>query len=143
MSNQESIVDKKEKINCHCGCGLTRPKYDKRGRERKFIHGHQSKETRFKKGQKNPWNDGISIDSYGYVKIWNPDHHFVDSKGYVKEHRLVYEEFYKCTLLPWALVHHINGNKQDNRIENLEVMNRSNHTRTHNPIGYKVGTYGK
>ena len=29
------------------------------------------------------------------------------------------------------LVHHLNENKQDNRIENLELMNRSEHAREH------------
>lgn len=65
------------------------------------------------------WKGGRYIDGNGYVKIWKPDHIFVDSKGYVKEHRLVYEEHFKCCLLPWAVIHHINKNKQDNRIENL------------------------
>jgi HNH endonuclease len=132
-----------EVVECACGCKQKRLKYDRRGRERQFINGHQSKETRFKKGQKHPWYDRKYVDGNGYIKIYKPDHHFSDSKGYVKEQRLVYEQHNNCNLLPWALVHHKNENKQDNRIENLEVMNRSTHTRTHNPIGYKVGTYGK
>lgn len=36
-----------------------------------------------------------------------------------KEHRLVYEQFHKLCLLPWAEVHHVNGNTLDNRPDNL------------------------
>ena len=32
-----------EMILCACGCGQLRPKYDNRGRERKFINNHQNK----------------------------------------------------------------------------------------------------
>ncbi len=37
-----------EKVLCACGCGKLRPKYDKRGRLRKYIHGH------FNNGRKTP-----------------------------------------------------------------------------------------
>ena len=37
-----------EKVLCSCGCGQLRPKYDKEGKERKYIWGHMN---RFKKGQ--------------------------------------------------------------------------------------------
>lgn len=36
------MVIKMEMIICKCGCGRKRPKYDSRGRECTFIHGHQS-----------------------------------------------------------------------------------------------------
>jgi hypothetical protein len=34
-------------------------------------------------------------------------------------------------LLPWAKVHHINRNAQDNKIENLELMTQSKHAVLH------------
>ena len=40
----------------------------------------------------------------------------------VKVHRLIYENHHKCCLLDWVDIHHINGIKDDNRIENLEAM---------------------
>jgi len=74
----------------------------------------------------------VSIDKDGYILIWNPRHPFSQQKGYVPIHRLVYETINKCCLLQTTIIHHINGDKQDNRIENLEPMNQSKHaTLTH------------
>lgn len=79
------------------------------------------------------WKGGRSQHGEGYILIYKPNHHFVNQNGYILEHRLIWEEYHKAILLPWAIVHHINGNKQDNRIENLEVMSISDHSIHHNP----------
>ncbi len=39
------------------------------------------------------------------------------------------------------VVHHKNGNKHDNRLENLEVMTRAEHGREHFPKGSLVGVH--
>ena len=47
------------------------------------------------------------------------------------EHRMVVEEVLGIQLRPDQVVHHINGDKTDNRIENLQVMDLDEHTRLH------------
>ncbi|MBP3573851.1 MAG: HNH endonuclease [Prevotella sp.] len=55
----------------------------------------------------------------------------------IDEHRYIMEQHIGRKLSRYEVVHHKNGNKRDNRIENLEIMNLSEHTRSHN-IGKKV-----
>lgn len=54
------------------------------------------------------------------------------------EHRKIMEEYLGRKLEKNEIVHHINGNKRDNRIENLQLMTLSEHSRLHNPIGRKL-----
>jgi len=74
--------------------------------------------------EQNPnWKGGRSIASSGYVLIRvGQDHHLADVRGYAYEHRIVAEQILGRRLRKGEQPHHINGNKQDNRPENLIVM---------------------
>lgn len=66
----------------------------------------------------------------GYIDIWVPGHPLARSDGYVFEHRVVAWEAGLLTD-PSLQIHHVNGDKTDNRIENLEVLTVAEHTRRH------------
>lgn len=66
----------------------------------------------------------------GYVRVYKPGHAIAGSDGYVLEHRFVLHEA-GVEIPDGCHVHHRNGVKTDNRIENLEVMPASEHHRHH------------
>jgi hypothetical protein len=81
------------------------------------------------------WRGGRNVMSHGYVQIQCPNHPHADQYGYVLEHRLVMERHLGRVLASDELVHHRNGNKQDNRLDNLELTTRPEHARMHRPQG--------
>lgn len=76
--------------------------------------------------QNSNWRGGISKDK-GYTKILVPGHPNGDKDGYVREHRAVMEEHLGRYLEKGEAVHHKNGIRDDNRIENLELTVRGQH----------------
>ena len=86
---------------------------------------------RFPTGAKNPmWKGGRTIAQHGYVLVRvGKSHRLADVRGYAYEHRVVAEEMLKRPLRKGEVVHHKNGNKMDNRPENLMVVKSHAHHR--------------
>jgi Zn-finger nucleic acid-binding protein len=68
-----------------------------------------------------------------YVYIYAPEHpHAIGTKKlYVAEHRLVMEKHIGRYLTKDEIVHHINEDTRDNKIENLQIMTAGEHSRHH------------
>lgn len=84
------------------------------------------------------WIGGKQINSQGYILIYSPNHPYKSINNNVLEHRLVMENKIGRFLNPVEQIHHINGIKHDNRIENLILCkNNSEHMKYHCKKGVK------
>ena len=98
-----------------------------------YIKKGWNKNSAFKKGELNPkWKGGRIKTPSGYIMILKPEHPRGKSNmGYVFEHILIIEKKLGKFLKKNKIIHHINGIRDDNRIENLIVITRREHSSEH------------
>ena len=70
----------------------------------------------------------ISLNDNGYYRVYS----WKEGNRGKMFHKLVWEDFYGCKVPEGYIIHHKNGNKQDNCILNLQLMSFSNHSIHHN-----------
>ena len=83
--------------------------------------------------QSNSWKGGRKIEG-GYILLYHPESPMADCKGYVLEHRFIVAKYIGRSLTKEDIVHHINGKKSENNIENLYLTNRRDHIYDHFPV---------
>jgi len=99
----------RKKRQCACGCD------EEPLPGRKYVRGHRP----------------LKLTKNGYRRVWvGRSHPCADPTGMVLHHRLVLFEA-GIDVPSGFQVHHRNGDKTDNRLENLELISASEHTRLH------------
>jgi hypothetical protein len=98
--------------NCACGCGCLV--------KNKWHQGHNRRGV-------PPTNKKGGTFNAGYKYIYIPGHPAANRQGYIEEHRVVAENKIGRYLTSKEIVHHKNGIRSDNRIENLQLMLKVDH----------------
>lgn len=83
-------------------------------------------------GESHPaWRGGQIVDRDGYIRTYAPGHPWPRRGGYIMEHVRVVELAIGRRIEAGEVVHHIDGDRRNNAIENLQVMTAGDHSRHH------------
>lgn len=109
-------------------CGDKKEKYEREGD--KFCDRSCYMEWKRANPNKKAYKEKIFVSGYYY--LYKPEHpNAIKGKRYIAEHRHVLEQKIGRYLLSNEIAHHIDGNKQNNKPENLEVLIASEHSKYH------------
>lgn len=128
-ANCSKVIDRQKhrvlKGNCYCNaCCQMKYEYKQGIRNKKTIASAAHEAVRKKSQKRFNKNPNTKIGKRGYKLIYIP------LKGWKKYHHYVWGKNYG--LIPKGMViHHINLDKLDNRIENLQMMPNNEHAKLH------------
>lgn len=87
------------------------------------------------------WKGGKTVIN-GYILLYVRPHDdlysMANAQHYIPEHRYIMAQYLGRALKSWEIVHHKNGIRDDNRLENLELTLRGKHSIAHGR-GYTDG----
>ena len=132
---------------CACGCGsiiIHKPLFSSQERLRgsaRYVRGHQNRgrkhtaehisKTSHSLEKNGRWKGGTRITKDGYKEIKCPSHPNAKKNGYVLEHRMIASNAIGRPLLKSEIIHHIDKDRKNNTLYNLEITNASNHIINH------------
>ena len=115
-------------------CGKERWVFYRRDKEQKGLCGKCSRRIVENRGTGGWGKSGIRGKfahkrGYWLIKLDPTDFFYptANYKGEIFEHRLVMARHLGRNLHRWEIIHHRNGNKGDNRIENLQLVSDDRH----------------
>jgi len=121
-------IPSRAKRGCYCNNGCQMQFRYKTNKINKFEITKKAREARTKKAiQRFKTNPKIHISKRGYKMIYIP------TKGTKKYHHFIWEKTHPPVQKGFVL-HHINFNKLDNKMENLKLMNGREHNSLHTTI---------
>lgn len=126
-------MERSEKIPCACGCGEMIYSINSIGRPQKYKLGHWFRDIVGENHWK--WKGGTYTDKQrGYITIIRRHHPYRNGSNKVYLHRYLKELDLGYYITKEYEVDHINGDKRDNRPENLQVLLKRVHRRKHTVI---------
>jgi uncharacterized Zn-finger protein len=118
-------------------CLVCKQEFTPKRREQKLcsISCRQQNNARGRHGQKTgpqskQYKSRMTKD--GYLIMYAGKHPYANGRKSIHVHVMVMEMHIGRSIHPQECVHHINGNKTDNQLENLELMTTDRHSRAHN-----------
>lgn len=115
ICNQEFAPKRKEQNICSVIC-----------RQKNNAKGRNGQKTGVQSKQYKP-----RLTKDGYFRMYSGKHPYSNGRKEIHVHVMVMEKHIGRALQADECVHHINGIKTDNRLENLELMKHAEHSREH------------
>lgn len=139
----------KDKITCSRACNSLARK--------ELMSGANNHQFGLKGELNSTYLSDIRTSSYGYILVRNSTHPASHADGYMLLHRLVYEEYLRSVneytylvevdnqwiLNPMFIIHHIDGNRLNNSLSNLELTSLEEHSARHSEDRTSINRFSK